>query len=212
VRRALIIAAAQDCICEQGFGATSARVVAARAGVALGTVTYHFDSIDALLVAALRDASVRLTGEIVAAVYKETGAVARLHRLIDSALPSSPAAKRNWRLWLEYWARATHVPELAALHKERYDEWRGLVKDLLVQGVESGELVVPAPARTAMKLVALQDGLGLQAAIGDRSVKVATARELLYEFVADLTVQDAAALPPPSPIRKARSAKRKSPS
>jgi hypothetical protein len=86
------------------------------------------------------------------------------------------------------------------------------VKDLLVQGVESGELVVPAPARTAMKLVALQDGLGLQAAIGDRSVKVATARELLYEFVADLTVQDAAALPPPSPIRKARSTKRKSPS
>jgi AcrR family transcriptional regulator len=67
VRRALIIAAAQDAIVEDGFPATSARVIAARSGISLGTLTYHFGSIEALLVEALRDASERMTNDINAA-------------------------------------------------------------------------------------------------------------------------------------------------
>jgi AcrR family transcriptional regulator len=179
----MIIAAAQDSIVECGFAATSARAIAARCGVAVGTVTYHFESVDALLVEALREASVRLTAEIEEAVAEQSGAVARLHSLIDNALPSSEAAKRNWRLWLEYWARASHVPELAALQSERYGEWRRIVLAVIREGVRTGELDVPDPRKAAIRFVALQDGLGLQAAIGDRAVTINVARKLLYETV-----------------------------
>ena len=183
VRRALIVAAAQEVIVEIGFPGTSARLIAARCGISLGTLTYHFASVDALLIEALRDASVRLTDEITLAVDAVDGAVNKLQRIAEDALPTSLFAKRNWRLWLEYWARAAHSPDLAALHSERYEAWRGLVLRTIIDGVTSGELVVPNPAASAIQFVALQDGLGLQLAIGDSSVSVDSARAILSSAI-----------------------------
>ncbi|WP_226872465.1 TetR/AcrR family transcriptional regulator [Microbispora sitophila] len=51
-RRDRIIDAAIDCIAEDGVAGTSHRKVAARAGVPLGSMTYHFENMDDLLVEA----------------------------------------------------------------------------------------------------------------------------------------------------------------
>jgi TetR/AcrR family transcriptional regulator, regulator of biofilm formation and stress response len=51
-RRNRIIDAAIDCIADEGVAGTSHRKVAARAEVPLGSMTYHFDSMDALLLEA----------------------------------------------------------------------------------------------------------------------------------------------------------------
>lgn len=51
-RRDRIIDAAIDCIAEEGVAGTSHRKVAARADVPLGSMTYHFDNMDELLVEA----------------------------------------------------------------------------------------------------------------------------------------------------------------
>ncbi|GAA2246694.1 TetR family transcriptional regulator [Rarobacter faecitabidus] len=48
-RREKIIAACLDVIAARGVDGTSARRVAAQAGVPLGSITYHFDSMEALL-------------------------------------------------------------------------------------------------------------------------------------------------------------------
>jgi len=106
--------------------------------------------------------------------------------LIDAALPSSPNASRNWRLWIEYWARASHSTELAELHSERYAEWRSTFADIVAEGVESGEFRRLDPASTALTLVALLDGLGLQTVIGDAAVSVTIAHALLDEYVSSL--------------------------
>ena len=50
------------------------------------------------------------------------GAHEQLMSLIDRAAPSTPDSLRNWRLWMEYWARASHFAELADVHSERYAE------------------------------------------------------------------------------------------
>jgi AcrR family transcriptional regulator len=194
VRRAMIVAAAQEAIVEDGFPATSARSIAARCGIAVGTLTYHFDSIDALLVEALKDASERMTDDIATAVARESGAVARLRRLVKDALPDTEGARRAWRLWLEYWARAAHSPALAHMHSERYQVWRNLVLSILEDGVEAGELMVPDPALTTSRLVALIDGLGLQTAIGDRNMTIAEARSILFTTIDGLVT-------PSSPAR-----------
>lgn len=193
VRRAMIVAAAQEAIVEDGFPATSARSIAARSGIAVGTLTYHFDSIDALLVEALRDASERMTADIATAVERESGAAARLRRLVMDALPDTEAARRAWRLWLEYWARAAHSPELAHMHSERYEVWRQLVLSILEDGVATGELTVPDPSLTTSRLVALIDGLGLQTAIGDRGMTIAEARSILFTTIDSLVSPTASA-------------------
>lgn len=51
-RRDRIIDAALDCIAQDGVAGTSHRKVAALAGVPLGSMTYHFVSMDALLIEA----------------------------------------------------------------------------------------------------------------------------------------------------------------
>ncbi len=51
-RRDRIIDAAIDCIAEDGVAGTSHRKVAARADVPLGSMTYHFENMDDLLVEA----------------------------------------------------------------------------------------------------------------------------------------------------------------
>ena len=190
VRRGLIIRAAQDIIAEQGYPAASARTVAARCGISPGTLTYHFPSMDALLVAALRDASVDYTDTAIDASRSLPGAHERLMSLIDAALPSNAGALRNWRLWMEYWARASHFSELADVHSERYAEWRSTFEQIVATGVDSGEFRAVDPANTALVIVALLDGLGMQTVIGDSAVTVSTAHAILNDYVGSLRQAD----------------------
>jgi AcrR family transcriptional regulator len=186
VRRALVIKAAQEIIAEQGYAAASARTVAARCGISPGTLTYHFPSMDSLLGAALREASIGYTTSAIRSARSFPRAHDRLMSLIDAALPSSPDASRNWRLWMEYWARASHSPELAELHSERYADWRSTFAEIIAEGVASGEFRRLDPVSAALTLVALLDGLGLQAVIGDTAVSVTIAHALLDEYVSSL--------------------------
>lgn len=164
----------------------SARTVAARCGISPGTLTYHFPTVDSLLVAALREASVGFTRAATEAASAREGARERIMSLIDTALPSTPDSRRNWKLWMEYWARASHVVELSELHSERYADWRAAFADIISSGVEDRELREVDPMSAALTIVALLDGLGLQAAIGDQRVDLATARALLAAHVDSL--------------------------
>jgi len=185
-RKALIIAAAQEVIASHGYPAASARTIAAQCGISPGTLTYHFATIDELLVSALRDASSHFTNEIVRSACTKKLVVQRLRFMVTAMLPSSPHASRNWKLWLEYWARAAHMPELAALHCERYADLRKAFETTIQEGIISGELKIVNARSEALKLVALLDGLGLQAVIGDSEITIEVAREMLGQAIDNL--------------------------
>ncbi len=51
-------------VAEEGVGAVTVRRVAAAAGVSPGTITHHFGSVDALLVAALEDGASAVVAEL----------------------------------------------------------------------------------------------------------------------------------------------------
>lgn len=87
---------------------------------------------------------------------------------------------------MEYWARASHFEELAELHSERYGEWRSTFEQIIAAGVESGEFRQVDPASTALVIVALLDGLGVQTVIGDSAVTVMTAHAVLLDYVSSL--------------------------
>ncbi|MEU0373241.1 TetR family transcriptional regulator [Streptomyces sp. NPDC006283] len=69
-RRERIIAAALDLIAEEGVAGTSHRKVAARAGVPLGSMTYHFQGMDELL----REAFTSFSATMVALFDSRLGA------------------------------------------------------------------------------------------------------------------------------------------
>lgn len=187
VRSALIIAAAQQVIAEQGYPAASARVIAAQCGISPGTLTYHFPTVDELLVAALRNASAQFTETIVTSARQESTAATRLMHLVEAALPTSAQASRNWKLWLEYWARAAHNPALAALHGERYAMWRGAIAEAIDEGIASGEFLPTDSTQAAFRIAALLDGLGLQAVISGTAANLAVARGILQDTIKALS-------------------------
>jgi AcrR family transcriptional regulator len=182
VRQALILEAAKELIAEVGLGGATAREIAARCDISTGTLTHHFPSMDQLLVEALRSSSKEFTDRNLGAAEAEHSARDRLHLLIETALPDKPEALRNWRLWLEYWARAAHEPELAALHRERYREWRGAFERVIAEGVGTGEFDRVDAMTAARELVGLFDGLCIEVVIGGQ-VTVRETRKILLAWI-----------------------------
>lgn len=66
-RRDALLAAAMEVVAERGVGATTHRLIAARAGLPLSTTSYFFDSIDDLLLEALRSFAARSIARLEAA-------------------------------------------------------------------------------------------------------------------------------------------------
>ena len=184
MRRRLILEAARKCILARGLSATTVREIATLADVSIGTITYHFESVDEILAEVLRDSSQRFTERVMQEAFTLAGAMERLEFLIDTDLPDDEASTAQFRLWLEYWARAIHDPRLAVVHSERHSFERGVIEQIIAEGVASGEFAPAADASAvAAEFVGLLEGLGLQVCLGDVQMSVETARGLLRNLL-----------------------------
>lgn len=141
-----------------GIAAVSNRRVAAEAGVALGSLTYHFPSQSALL----RDSLL---------LYAEEES-ARLNALAADLRASAPSAEQAAAVVEQIVARESGRPEEIAelelhLHASRDPELHdasrrcfGAYEDFAAAALEL--LDVPEPARHARTVVALMCGLGVR--------------------------------------------------
>lgn len=180
-RRALIIDAARRVIARQGLTGATVRQIAAAAGVRPGTITHHFASIEELLTEVLHVESDRFGQELAAAVSERSGAMAGLRAIGDVMLADRPEVRDHWRIWLDLWARASHDAPLAEWQAERYRDSRRLVRDVIAEGVEQGELRGVDPEAAAVDVVAMVDGLAIQAFLEMGELTPETARRHLAE-------------------------------
>ncbi|MGW4855507.1 TetR/AcrR family transcriptional regulator [Streptomyces sp. NPDC004288] len=165
-RRERIVDAALTVVGRAGIAGLSHRTVAAEADVPLGSTTYHFASLDELLVAALRKADEgfgRLLREHPALTAPDTGLAAALARLLGEWLGGERA-----RVELEYelYLAALRRPALRPVAAE----WTESVVAALAHRTD------PVSARAA---VAVMDGLCLQALLTDGAYDEQRARVVL---------------------------------
>ncbi|MFI2349210.1 TetR/AcrR family transcriptional regulator [Streptomyces sp. NPDC019443] len=170
-RRQRIIDAAIRVAGKSGIAGLSHRTVAAEADVPLGSTTYHFASLDELLVAALRQAN-----EGFAAMVRKSGA------LVD---PDADLAEELARLMGEWLAGERTGVELeyelylAALRRPALRpvaaEWCQELAEILARRTD------PVTARA---LVALMDGICLQVLLTDARYEAEFAREMLARVIA----------------------------
>lgn len=160
-RRATFIAASWDLIADEGLSAATLRRVAAAVGVTTGSLTHYFNDRDALIVEALRTAHFTAGSRMISAMAEETDPRQRLITVLNEALPLDQNRRREWKVWLAFWAQAVSSSELAAENERRYQEWRELLEDLVSQIVDKSDRV----ALEVDKLIALIDGLGLRLTI-----------------------------------------------
>ncbi|MFC4612419.1 TetR/AcrR family transcriptional regulator [Streptomyces maoxianensis] len=169
-RRQRIIDAAIRVVGRSGIGGLSHRTVAAEADVPLGSTTYHFASLDELLVAALRQAN-----EGFAAAVRKSGA------LVDPDADLAEELARVMGEWLggertgveleyELYLAALRRPALRPVAAE----WCEELAETLARRTD------PVTARA---LVALMDGMCLQVLLTDARYEAEYAREMLARII-----------------------------
>ncbi|RKT04040.1 TetR family transcriptional regulator [Streptomyces sp. 3211.6] len=160
-RRQRIIDAAIRVVGAKGIAGLSHRSVAAEADVPLGSTTYHFKTLDDLLVAALRQANEAYAPALVLRPGEDlAGALARLLGELLGA--DRGRAELEYELYLEALRRPALRPVAA--------EWCEAVAEALAGHTD------PVTARA---LVAVMDGISLQVLLTGAAYEEPYARGIL---------------------------------
>ncbi|MEJ8647361.1 TetR family transcriptional regulator [Streptomyces sp. MS1.AVA.3] len=149
-RRQRIIDAAIAVVGERGIAGLSHRAVAAAADVPLGSTTYHFATLDELLVAALRQSNVVCLDDFarwVDGIDPAAPLAEEVARLVEDTLAGD---RRRMELEYELYLAALRHEAVRPIAAECLDEMVRLL------GQRIGDL------HTARTVVALTDGLVLQ--------------------------------------------------
>lgn len=184
VRRKMIVAAARTVIAERGLHATTVRDIAAAAGVAVGTVTYHFTGMADVLAEVLQTEMTDYSAPIMSAAAGASSGAAGLAVIVDGLIASGARAEAHWKLWLDFWALAAHYPVFSSWQSRVYRDLHELTGSVLSRGHEDGTLAVADPAAQAVEFVALLDGLVVQSYLPGAALTPAQARARLHRYVA----------------------------
>ncbi len=158
MRRALIVEAARGVILREGLGGTRLRDIAGEAGVSVGTVTYHFESVAEILNEVVVLETARFYSSIIEAVDAEPDPVAGVRMLVEPLFAATDASDEHWRLWSDYWTAVARKPAVAAEYVERIRVWEACLTRTLRRGAESGAF--PALGAGAGAGAAGPDGTG----------------------------------------------------
>ena len=175
--RERILAAAVERIATDGIDDVRIARIAMDAGVSTSLVHYHFETREALLEQAL-EYSFELAGDV--RIGEEEGEVPnhtrRLAAMVDQCLPYPGELERDWILWVELWLRAVRHTELRPTAARLYGRMRRWFAEAIAAGVAAGEFDAGVdPERTADRVLALCDGFGVRALLGDLEIDQARA-------------------------------------
>jgi AcrR family transcriptional regulator len=183
--RERILAAAVGRIASEGIDEVRIARIAMDAGVSTALVHYHFETREALLAEAL-EYSFEHAGDLRIGEEAPLGAshAERLARMVDQCLPLDESLERDWVLWVELWLRAVRHEELRPIAEELYARMRDWFATAIAAGVEAEEFARCDPDEVADRALALIDGFGIRALIGDSSIPLDRARRAIGAVLA----------------------------
>jgi AcrR family transcriptional regulator len=180
-----ILDAAIDRIASDGIDEVRIARIAMDAGVSTSLVHYHFSTREALLGEALEH-SYEVAGS--ARIGEEEAAgltpVERLAGVIDGSLPYPGMLERDWILWVELWLRAARSPELRETSARLYRRMHEWIRDEIANGIAAGVFAAVDPDELADRALAMIDGFGIRALVGDPEVTLERAREQIWWLLA----------------------------
>jgi TetR/AcrR family transcriptional regulator, transcriptional repressor of bet genes len=160
-RRADLAAAAIRVIAEFGLEGTKLREVASEAGWTTGALTHYFSDKRELLKFAMQYSLENLHSRHLADIAVRGDA---LSVVLEQALPLDEDRLRHWKVTLALTTQAWTDTELAQIKRRAYRRWRRSIAAALAEGIAAGRYAADLdPEATADELIALVDGVALQA-------------------------------------------------
>jgi TetR/AcrR family transcriptional regulator, transcriptional repressor of bet genes len=179
-RRAELSAAVWRLAASDGLEAVTVRRVAEEAGFSTGAVVHYFADKEELLLFAFGTVADRVRARLANAAEHTTEPLELARAWLVEALPTGREQQAEVRVWFAFLGLALTRPALARAQRLTYRAWRERVADLLREAQERGEVradVDPSAAATA--LIALVDGLSIQATFEPRALSAARQAELV---------------------------------
>ena len=176
--RERILAAAVRRIASDGIDAVRIARIAMDAGVSTALVHYHFATREALLAEAL-EFSFGQAGDL-----RTMRGDGLLRAMVEQCLPLPGEQETEWVLWVELWLRAVRHPELRPFAAEQYARMRAWLAEAIEDGVARGEFVPTDAGAVADRVLALIDGFGVRALLGDPAMPVDRVREEIWAVLA----------------------------
>jgi AcrR family transcriptional regulator len=181
-RREEVLAATCAIIGEVGFRHVRIADVAERIGTSTGIIHYYFRTKDELLEAAFRFVIETARARSLAALEGVTDPEERLLTVIRVNLPTA-SNHQDWPIWIHLWAEALRDPSLRRVSVTAYDRWVRLIEDIVREGQEQGAFTHLDAREFATQLLAMIDGLVIQALISGRPTAMRALRPTVESFL-----------------------------
>jgi AcrR family transcriptional regulator len=180
--RERILSAAVDRIASEGIDDIRIARIAVDAGVSPALIHYHFDSRETLLAEALSFSYNRVGNErIPEREAPDVSSEIRMRRMLDNYIPVPGDQRQDWMLWVELWLRAIRHPELTPTSARLYADMHAWIRNAIA---EDAATAGRDPDDLADHLLALIDGCGVRALIGDPAMSLERMRDLVWSFIA----------------------------
>ncbi len=184
-RRRELLQATAAVIAAEGIQAATVRRIAAEVGCTTGLVTHYFPEKEELVIGALRQVN-SVSAERMLARARQASGLEALRAVLMECLPLTVVARQEWHVWLSFWGVAWTSPALSAEHRDHYEVWRGSIHNALRDAAQVGQTRPGLDLREATdRLVALVDGLGLQAMYEPRRLTPARVMAIIDAQLAD---------------------------
>ncbi len=192
-RRAELGAAVWRLVSRKGLDAVTVRAVSAEAGWSTGALVHYFADKEDLLRFAFQTVADRV-GRRLRAAGEAGGSPAELLRFaLEQGLPLDDERRAETRAWFSFLGLALTRPALARAQRAAYRGWCEHVAARLRDAQAAGELDPGFEAEAeATELVALIDGLAIQALFEPRRFDDTRLRALLDDRLARLQVASGA--------------------
>jgi len=180
-RRAHVVSVAFDLVADRGVEALTFREIAAATGCSTSIVSHYFRNKNELLFRIYQVANERARERLEAA----HAAGQPLAECFDAVLPVTIAARRNWRVWLGFWARAHLEPGYFEERRRAAQDSLAFYKTMLAERL--GKPVAdPELDIAARRVIAVVAGIGLEACFAPDDWNVDLMRAVLASELASL--------------------------
>lgn len=169
-----------------GLTGASLRDIAQAAEVSVGTVTYHFRSVNEILREVVTQESESFYRGVVEEAEAASDPRQGLRALIEPMFVDTDSVREHWKIWADYWGLVGRRPEIAEAYADQIRLWENACTELISQGIEDGVFQPVPPRETALKLAAYSDGIGVQRAQYVPSLDSARSNAWMLEFASQL--------------------------
>jgi AcrR family transcriptional regulator len=183
-RRSELAAAVWRLASREGLEAITVRRVAAEAGWSTGALVHYFRDKEELIRFAFELTADRVARRIEAAAATLSDPLELARTMLVEALPLDRQRRTEVRLWFAFLGLALTRPALARAQRDAYRTCRRMLAEALSEAQERGNLAPDLDCeREAAALIALADGLAVQATFEPRALTPERQLEIVDEWL-----------------------------